>query len=226
VSGPGSRLPVLAEIGAPEGGEGRSAWGLRRNDLEALGTVCEKLGARRVVLVTGDQRATGTVAVALAGVAAAAGTSTALVECDVERPRLAADLGLRTAPGLHEYLRWEATPADVVQPLALAGSAAGEEAATLACVCAGRPSDAAQALLGLGSFRHMTTKLRDAYEMVVLLGPPLEGAGGALGSAAEASDCSLAALAGRPNRRAARANHEALSWLKTPPLGAVVVNGG
>jgi Mrp family chromosome partitioning ATPase len=226
VRGPGSRLPILAEIGAPDPAEGRRAWGLRRGDLEQLGAVREKLGARRVVLVTGDERATGTVAVALAGVAAAAGTATALVECDVEHPRLAADLGLQSAPGLHEYLRWEATAADVVQPLALAGSAAGEEPAALACVCAGRPSTSAQALLGLGSFHHMTTKLREAYGMVVLLGPPLEGAGGALGSAAEASDCSLAALAGRPNRRAARAHHEALSWLKAPPLGAVVVTAG
>ncbi len=224
--GPGSRLPILAEIGSPDPAEERRAWGLRRSDLEALGAVREKLGARRVILVTGDERATGTVAVALAGVAAAAGTSTALVECDVAHPRLAAELGLQDAPGLHEYLRWEATPADVVQPLALAGSAASAEAGSLACVCAGRPSTAPQALLALGSFRHMTVKLRDAYEFVVLLGPPLEGAGGALGSAAEVSDGSLAALAGRPDRRAARAHHEALSWLKAPPLGAVVVTAG
>jgi Mrp family chromosome partitioning ATPase len=219
-----SRLAVLAEIGAPSASEG-PAWGLRRHDLAALAAVRERLGARRVVLVTGATEAKATAAVALAGVAAAAGVATALVECDVERPRLAGDLGLAASPGLHEYLRWEATPGDVVQPLALVGSAAAPEAGTLACVVAGRPTTNAQALLGLDSFRHMAAKLRKAYELVVLLGPPLEGAGGALDTAAGQADCSIAALVERPNRREAKANHEALAWLQAPPLGAIVVGG-
>jgi Mrp family chromosome partitioning ATPase len=217
-----SRLAVLAEIGVPTSSNGR-AWGLRRSDLEQLAAVRDKVGGRRVVLVTGAEAVAPIVAVALAGAAAAAGTPTALVECDVERPRLAAGLGLAPGPGLHEYLRWEATPADVVQPLILAGPVASPEAGALACVVAGRPGTAPRALLGLGSFRHMTAKLREAYELVVLLGPPLEGAGGALDTAAEQADCSIAALVERPNRRAAKANHEALSWLNAPPLGAVVV---
>jgi Mrp family chromosome partitioning ATPase len=216
-----SKLAVLAEIGPPASSDGQ-AWGLRRNDLEALGAVREEVNGTRVVLVTGEEAARATVAVALAGVAAAAGTSTVLVECDFERPRLAAALGLAETPGLHEYLRWEATPADIVQPLTPAGPAAPDSAA-LACVCAGRPSGAARALLGLGSFRHMTAKLRDAYGLVVLLGPPLEGAGGALGLAAEASDGTIAALTETPTRRTAKATHEALAWLQAPPLGAVVV---
>ena len=118
-----ARLAVLAEIGGPASSNGR-AWGLRRSDLEALDRVREELNGTRSVLVTGEEEATATVAVGLAGVAAAAGVSTALVECDVERPRLADELGLEPSPGLHEYLRWEATPPDVVQPLVLAGSAA------------------------------------------------------------------------------------------------------
>lgn len=217
-----SRLAVLAEIGTPSSSNGRT-WGLRRHDLEALGAVRERLGARKVVLITGAEEAAPTVAVALAGVAAAAGVTTAVIECDIEHPRLAADLGLAPEPGLHEYLRWEAQPGEIVQPLALAGSAASEEAGSLACVVAGRPSDKARTLLGLGSFRHMTAKLRKAYGLVVLLGPPLEGAGGALDAAAAEADCSIAALVERPNRRAAKANHEALAWLQAPPLGAIVV---
>lgn len=217
-----SKLAVLAEIGTPSSSNGR-AWGLRRHDLEALGGVRERLGVRRVVLVTGAQEAAPTAAVALAGVAAAAGVATALVECDIERPRLADDLGLSPEPGLHEYLRWEATPADIVQPLVLAGSAASTDSGALACVVAGRPTAKAHALLGLGSFRHMTAKLRKVYELVVLLGPPLEGAGGALDTAAAEADCSIAALVERPNRREAKANHEALAWLQAPPLGAIVV---
>jgi polysaccharide biosynthesis transport protein len=222
VTGPGSRWSVLAEIGAPASSNGR-AWGLRRNDLKQLEGVREKVGGRRVVLVTGEEAPAATLAVALAGVAAAAGTTTALIECDVERPRLAADLGLSPTPGLHEYLRWEAAPADIVQPLVPAGSASSPEAATLACVCAGRASADGRTLLGLGSFHHMAAKLREAYELVVLLGPPLEGEGGALASAAAEADCTLAALSERPTRRAAKANRQTLSWLDTAPLGAVVV---
>ncbi len=218
-----AKLPVIAEIGAPASSNGR-AWGLRRNDLEALRGVLGEVGDRRVVLVTGEEAPAATLAVALAGAGAAAGTATALIECDVERPRIAADLGLSPAPGLHEYLRWEVTPADIVQPLTLAGSASVPGTRPLACVCAGRPSRDARTLLGLGSFHHMTTKLRDAYELVVLLGPPLEGAGGALSSAAGESDCILTALSERPDRRAAKANAAALSWLGTAPLGAVVVS--
>lgn len=217
-----SRLSVLAEIGAPFASNGR-AWGLRRRDLEALGGVRERLGAHRVLLVTGVEEAVPTAAVALAGVAAAAGVATAVVECDIERPRLADHLGLSPTPGLHEYLRWEATPADIVQPLALAGSAASTGSGALACVVAGRPTAKGQALLGLASFRHMTAKLRKAYELVVLLGPPLEGAGGALDAAAAEADCSIAALVERPNRREAKASHAALAWLQAPPLGAIVV---
>jgi hypothetical protein len=92
-------------------------------------------------------------------------------------------------------------------------------------VVAGRRSEEARALFGLDGFSHMTAKLRKAYGLVILLGPPLEGAGGVLDSAAAEADCSIAALAERPNRRAAKANHEALAWLQAPPLGAIVVDG-
>ncbi len=109
---------------------------------------------------------------ALAG-AAAPGSATALLECDLAQPRLALDLGLAPTPGLHEYLRWEATPSEVVQPLTLAGSAASRQSAPLACVSAGRQAADSGALLGLQSFRHMTAKLRNAYDLVVFLGPPL-----------------------------------------------------
>jgi polysaccharide biosynthesis transport protein len=218
-----AKLPVLAEIGAPASSNGR-AWGLRRGDLEALRGVLGEVGERRVVLVTGEEAPAATLAVALAGVGASTGTATALIECDVERPRIAADLGLSPAPGLHEYLRWEVTPRDIVQPLTLAGSASAPDARPLACICAGRPARDARVLLGLGSFHHMTTKLRDAYELVVLLGPPLEGAGGALSSAAGEADCVLTALSSRPDRRTAKANAEALGWLGANALGAVVVS--
>ena len=218
-----AKLPVLAEIGAPASSNGR-AWGLRRGDLEAIRRRARR--GRRAACRAGD-RGGGAGGDARGGAGRGrrrGGTATALIECDVERPRIAADLGLSPTPGLHEYLRWEATPADIVQPLTLAGSASPPGVRPLACVCAGRPARDARTLLGLGSFHHMATKLRDAYELVVLLGPPLEGAGGALSSAAGEADCVLTALSSRPDRRAAKANAEALAWLGASALGAVVVS--
>ena len=101
----------------------------------------------------------------------AAGRRTILVECDLARPRLAAHVGLAAAPGLHEYLRWEAEPADVLQPVAARpGPAADGAGDPLVCVCAGRPAAKAETLLGLQSFAHMVEKLRGAYELVLLLG--------------------------------------------------------
>src|SRR5262249_2328404 len=101
-----SRLPVLAEISGPTGG-GRG-WGLRRAALCSVGRVVERLGEGRVVLVSGTGEAATVASIALAAAASASGRRTALSECDLAQPRLAAQLGLAAEPGLHEYLRWEA----------------------------------------------------------------------------------------------------------------------
>src|SRR4051794_27601003 len=116
------RLPVLAEISAPVGGK-RRVCSLRRADLDALAGVLGELAGRRVVLVAGDAAQSG--AVALAAAASAAGRRTVLLECELLRPRLASALGLVAKPGLHEYLRWQASAAEILQPLVLAGPASG-----------------------------------------------------------------------------------------------------
>lgn len=216
------RLPVLAELGGPDPTAQR-VWSLRREDVERLAPLRERLGENGVVLVSGGERSTGTVAVALAGTAAAAGRRTVLVECDLARPRLAAELGLSATPGVHEYLRWEATAAEVVQPLALGGPAAGTAEEPLVCVTAGRQAVDPVALLGLASFRHMTEKLRRAYDLVVLWGPALAAADGTLEALAAEADVSLAALPRGVSRRAARAAGAALRALPAAALGAAVV---
>jgi Mrp family chromosome partitioning ATPase len=217
------KLLVLAEITAGPGGE-EDAWGLRERDFEALARPLAELDGARDLLVTGGEPERRVVAVALAAVAAAGGRRTILVECDVARPRLAADLGLAVAPGLHEYLRWEATPPELLQPLVLAGSAAVEVEEPLVCVAAGRAASDAAALLGLGSFRHMTAKLREAYELRVLLGPPLGNGDGALKAVAAEAEALLLALppdygSGREAKSAAAVARR----LGPRPLGSVLV---
>jgi Mrp family chromosome partitioning ATPase len=218
------KLPVLATLSAAAVEGSQQAWSLRREDLERLGSVRERLGERRTVLVSGEAGRGRSLAVALAAMAAGSGLRTALVECDLLAPRLAAELGLRPVPGLHEYLRWEATPAEILQPLTLAGPAAREARHPLACVVAGRPASDPAVLFGLQSFRHMCAKLAHAYDRVVVLAPSLEGAPEGIAAVAERADCLLAGIA--PDQRGGREHRSLRGRLRRLPVeavGAVVV---
>lgn len=215
------KLSVLAEIAGPASREGR-AWSLRRADLEALSELKETLGEHRVVLVAGDENLAA--ATALAGALTAAGRRAALLECDLALPRLAASLGLSPAPGLHEYLRWEATAAEIVQPLALAGPAARGASGPLVCVVAGRRAADPATLIGLESFRHAIAKLRRAYELVVLVGPSFDSSYGSLTAVAAQADALVAAVsAGEISGRAGRGLRAALRKLPVETAGAIVV---
>jgi len=219
-----ARLPLLAEIAGPA--EGTRAWALRRSDFEALGEVLPLLAERRVVAVAGEGDEQPIAALALASAASAAGRRTILVDCDLARPRLARHLGLAAAPGLHEYLRWEAEPADVLRPVMLAGPAAGGLAEPLVCVCAGRPAADAGTLLGLPSFAHMIEKLRSAYELVLLTASPVLGDPGACLPVAAQADATIAGLReGMTRGSDGRAIRAAIRRLPPPALGSVAITG-
>jgi Mrp family chromosome partitioning ATPase len=212
-----TRLPLLAEISGPP--EGALAWSLRRGDFEALGQALLRLEGSRVVLISGQRQAAPVAAIALAAAASARGRRTILVECDLAQPRLAAYVGLAATPGLHEYLRWEAEPADVLQPIVLGGPVANRSADPLACVCAGRPASQAETLLGLQSFAHMVEKLRAAYELVLLSGPSLLDERGPFLTAAHQAD---AVVAGLPaSATGDRAFAKAIKRLPIPTLGTI-----
>jgi Mrp family chromosome partitioning ATPase len=217
-----ARLPLLARIGGPA--EGSRAWSLRRQDFTSLEKVLPRLAERRVVLVSGEGEAAPIAAIALAAAASSAGRRTVLVECDLGQPRLAAQVGLAAAPGLHEYLRWEAEPQDVLQPVVLGGPAATGLTEPLVCVCAGRPATKAETLLGLQSFGHMVGKLRRAYELVILLGAAVVEEPGPCGAAARQADAVLAGLpAAAASGRGGGALRAAINRLPAPALGAIAV---
>jgi tyrosine-protein kinase len=222
--GRGRKLPVIAEISAAANGDDR-VWSLRRADFDQLEGVRKRLDGRAVVMVSGSEDLTRVLAVGLAGAACAAGMRTVLVECDLARPRLAADLGLAQSPGLHEYLRWEATAAEVLQPLALAGSQASTASEPLVCISAGRLAPDPATLLGLQSFRHMAAKLRKTYDLVVLSGPEAGSDPGCLSAIATEAD---GLLAGISPQQAADGGRKVVAsvfaGLPASPLGAVVVS--
>jgi receptor protein-tyrosine kinase/non-specific protein-tyrosine kinase len=215
-----AKLPVLAEISGPAPDQAR-VWSLRRTDLEAMKKLLAELADHRVVAVTGRERLAGSVA--LAGAASAGGRRTALLECDLSRPLLATELGLEAGPGLHEYLRWEAAPAQILQPLALAGPAAAGASAPLICIGAGAPAADPATLLGSESFRHAIAKLRGAYDLVVLDSPPPGVDRWALEAVVGTADALLACISPEQAGRDGRELRAALRRLPTPPLGAVVV---
>lgn len=185
-------MKVLAEIPPPAAPAPRAGT-LRRCDLEAFDVLLAELHGSRVVLVLGDAARKRNVAVGLAAAAAAGGTRTALLECDLGDPNLAEALGLAVAPGLHEYLRGEADADRIFEPLVLAGPGTQAAEEPLVCVVAGRPAPDGTALLGSERFRQAAAKLRRAYELVVLAGPSPNGPAALAAVAAEA-DATLACV--------------------------------
>jgi Mrp family chromosome partitioning ATPase len=181
---------VLGEI-PPRAAPGLRAGTLRRCDLEAFAGLLEELGPLSGVLVSGDPTRKRAAAVGLATAAAATGTRTALVECDLADPTLAEALGLATAPGLHEYLRGEADAAAILAPVAVAGPGSAAALEPLVCVAAGRPAADSLTLLESAAFNHATTKLRSAYDFLVLEGPPAWDDDGSLAAIATQADATL-----------------------------------
>lgn len=199
-------MKALAEIRSP-GDAGPSV--LRRQELSAFGGLLEELGGRGVVLVTGVGEAKQACAIGLATAAAVNGQRAVLVECDLSSPRLAKALGLALSPGLHEYLRWDADPQQVLQSLVLAGPESGRVSEPLVCIAGGEPTSQAATLLSSQSFRQATAKLSSAYDVVVLDGPPTDADPALLEGVAARADSMLACIerAGstwRSRRRLAR----------------------
>lgn len=166
-------MRVLAEIPARDGAELRTGT-LRRRDVEAFGGLLGELSGARCVLATGNEPGTVRgIAAGLGAVAAARGARVALVECTLGEPGLADALDLAAAPGLHEYLRGAADRESILRPVVLAGPGSADATEPLVCVVAGRPSGDGPHLLASDAFARALAGLRDAYELVVLEGPPL-----------------------------------------------------
>ena len=102
--------------------------------------------------------------------------------------------------------------------------AARATAPPLVCVVAGAPATGPATSVDLESFRHAIAKLRDAYDLVVLLGPPLEAGRGPLDAVALEADALVAAVPpGELEGRAGRELRAALHKLPIEARGAIVV---
>jgi Mrp family chromosome partitioning ATPase len=134
------------------------------------------------------------VTIGLAAASAAAGTRTAVLECDLADPGLSDALGLAVAPGLHEYLRGTVDAGEILNPVVLAGPGSARASEPLVCVIAGRPATDGAVLLGSERFSHAALHLRSAYELLVIDGPP-PSRGAELRATMNAADATLACVA-------------------------------
>lgn len=192
-------MKVLAEIPA-RSSSGLRTGTLRRGDLDAYRGLLDRLDGARAVLVTGDGPGRRTAAAGIATTAAACGGRAALLECDLAEPRLADELGLANAPGLHEYLRETADSEAILQPVVLAGPGSAAATEPLVCVVAGRPAEDAPSLLASTRLRQVVDGLRGAHELLVIEGPSLSD-GHALGGVIGLAEATVVCVGPGESRR-------------------------
>jgi Mrp family chromosome partitioning ATPase len=165
-----NKQPVLAEVERSDRASSRPG-ALGRAELQAYAELAGKLTKTGSVFVTGPAK--GQVALGLAAAATAEGRRVVLLECDLAGPALAERLGLAHGPGLHDYLLEEADAGEILQPLVLAGPAAGRATEPLTCIVAGEPEPKPVALLDSERCDHAIERLRRAYDLLLIDGPPL-----------------------------------------------------
>ena len=165
-----NKQPVLVEVEGSDRASTRPG-ALGRAELQAYAELATKLAKTGSVFLTGPAK--GQVTLGLAAAATAEGRRVVLLECDLAGPALAERLGLASGPGLHDYLLDEADAGEILQPLVLAGPASGRATEPLTCIVAGRPEPKPVALLDSERCDHAIERLKRAYDLLLIDGPPL-----------------------------------------------------
>jgi tyrosine-protein kinase len=178
-----------------------------------------------------------TVAAALAAAYATAGKLTLLVECDLRRPVLAKRLRLQSTPGLSDYLAGQATPEQILQPVALEPTdqpgrkrkkdADGKqqlraEGSSLMCIVAGTTSPQPAELLGSERFKAFLEQVSSVYDAVILDATPLLSVVDTLELVPNVGGVLVCVRASRTTRDQARAAKAALEHFPARPAGVVV----
>jgi Mrp family chromosome partitioning ATPase len=182
------RTSPLAEVPPRRDGASRPG-AVRRAELDAYFRLLDAVGGAGVVSTTGPDRLA--VALGLATAATVAGRRTALLECDLNGPALARALGLSPRPGFSEYLGGTAGAGEILQPLVAAGPASRNAAAPLVCVVAGTIASPTATALASERCREALRRLRSAYDLLAICGPPLGAERDALAQIAAEADATL-----------------------------------
>ena len=178
----------------------------------------------RSLMVTsvGPSEGKTTVAQNLAAAAASTGsTRVLLLEADLRRPRLAANLSLSAAPGLAEVLTHGVGLGDVVQRLALApGDGAGPEK-TLDVIVAGiNPPNPAE-LLESEKMGDLLDRLAAIYDLVIIDTPPAGLIADVIPLMKRVGGVVIVSSIGKSTRDGAAHFREQLAQLDAPLLGVI-----
>jgi polysaccharide biosynthesis transport protein len=181
----------------------------------------------RTVLLASPALADGktTVARRLVEAAARSGGRALLLETDLRRPALAAQLGLRSGPGLTEVLIGTATLGEAIQSVDLQTPGPRPEAHTLNVLAAGaalppNPSE----LLENRVMDTLLVQLRATYDLVVIDTPPLTLVSDAFPLLSKVDGVVIVGRIGYSRRDAAEALQKILAGAEAPLLG-VIANG-
>ncbi len=200
-------LPVVGRVRAEAMGNaayvGNGGGQMTDQDIESFRVLRANIevldldGPPKSILVTSPlpQEGKSTVAASLAAANAAAGKRTLLLECDLRRPCLSDRMSIDRSPGLSDYLAGQATPAEVLQVVALSDAAvpngngaggagvplsADTETGQLVAISAGTRSARPAELLASERFRTFLQEITAAYDTVVIDTSPLLSASDAL----------------------------------------------
>jgi Mrp family chromosome partitioning ATPase len=192
----------------------------------------------RSVAVTSSlpEEGKSTVAAFLAFASAAAGKRTLLIECDLRRPVLAKRLDIKRRPGLSDYVRGDAQPADILQvigfgdPAAANGSGPHTTPAAhskrylheLVCLTGGTPTQHPVEVLRSEAFTHMLAEVRESYDLVVLDTPPLLSVVDTLELLPQVDAAVICVRVLNTTRQQAGAGKAALKRLPELPAGLVI----
>ena len=170
-----------------------------------------------------------TVAASLAAASAAVGRRTLLVECDLRRPSLAENMGLKRGPGLSDYLMAQASSTEILQAVALGegsrnGDRPGEDgdASNLTCIVAGTNSVLPAEMLGSNRFQDFLAVLSRSYDSVILDCGPLLPVVDTLALLPFVDAVLLCVRVSHTTRDQARGATAALGRLPERPAGLVV----
>jgi capsular exopolysaccharide synthesis family protein len=154
------------------------------------------------------------------------GARVLLVEADLRRPTLAAQMDLRSGPGLAEVLIDGGSLAEATQTIRMEPSSSrevGERALDVLVAGWGLPPNPAE-MIESNAMTCVLSEARSAYDLVIIDTPPLTAVSDAFPLLSKVDGIIIVGRVGRNRRDVAERLHETLAEVDAPVLG-VIANG-
>ncbi len=160
-----------------------------------------------------------TVAAWYAYVSAVSGRRTLLVECDLRRPVLAERFGVKSSPGLSNFLMGEAKPQDVLRAVHVEGIEAVD---VLPVIPAGNNVFQPTEMLASNKFEGFVDQITRAYDLVIFDSAPILPVGDTLELLPLVDGLLFCVRLGQTTWEQAGAARQAIDHLPEKPTGLVI----